>query len=68
MRTIVGKMNGNDRTTTKHRRRLERIDERQRLAKWKRQRRTGDALPRRVQRVVEGGRALVKEAKGLGRA
>ena len=68
VRTIVGKMNGNDRTTTKHRQRLERIDERQRLAKWKRQRRTGDALPRRVQRVVEGGRALVKEAKGLGRA
>jgi len=68
VRTIVGKMNGNDRTTTKHRQRLERIDERQRLAKWKRQRRTGDAPPRRVQRVVEGGRALVKEAKGLGRA
>ena len=68
VRTIVGKMNGQDRTTTKHRQRLERIDERQRLAKWKRQRRTGDALPRRVQRVVEGGRALVKEAKGLGRA
>ena len=68
VRTIVGKMNGNDRTTTKHRQRLERIDERQRLVKWKRQRRTGDALPRRVQRVVEGGRALVKEAKGLGRA
>ena len=68
VRTIVGKMNGNDRTTTKHRQRLERIDERQRLVKWKRQRRTGDAPPRRVQRVVEGGRALVKEAKGLGRA
>jgi hypothetical protein len=68
VRTIVGKMNGNDRTTTKHRQRLERIDERQRLVKWKRQRRTGDALPRRVQRVVEEGRALVKEAKGLGRA
>ena len=68
VRTIVGKMNGQDRTTTKHRQRLERIDERQRLVKWKRQRRTGDALPRRVQRVVEGGRALVKEAKGLGRA
>ena len=68
VRTIVGKMNGQDRTTTKHRQRLERIDERQRLVKWKRQRRTGDAPPRRVQRVVEGGRALVKEAKGLGRA
>ena len=68
VRTIVGKMNGQDRTTTKHRQRLERIDERQRLVKWKRQRRTGDALPRRVQRVVEEGCALVKEAKGLGRA
>src|SRR6516164_188264 len=31
---------------------------------WKRQRRTGDALPRQAQRVVEEGQALIKEAKG----
>ena len=28
---------------------------------------TGDALPRQARRVVEEGRALIKEAKGLGR-
>jgi hypothetical protein len=67
VRTIVAKSNGSDRTTKKHRQRLERIELGQRFAGWKRQRRTGDALPRRAQRVVEAGRKLVKEAKGLGR-
>ena len=38
-----------------------------RQIRWKRQRRTGDALPRQAQRVVEQGHALLKEAKGLGR-
>jgi hypothetical protein len=38
-----------------------------RLAKWKRQKRTGDALPKRVNAFLEQGRALIKEAKGLGR-
>ena len=33
---------------------------------WKRQERTGDALPKQAQRVVEEGRALQKAAKGLG--
>src|SRR5262245_17283742 len=32
------------------------------LVRWKRQRRTGNALPRRTQRVVEEGKALLKEA------
>jgi hypothetical protein len=32
------------------------------------QKRTSDALPKQVQRVFEEGRALVLEAKGLGRA
>jgi hypothetical protein len=31
------------------------------------QKRTGDALPQQVQAVIEGGQALVTEAKGLGR-
>jgi hypothetical protein len=48
VRTIVGKMSGRDRTTTKHRIRLERIDDRQRMAHLKRQRRTGNALPKRA--------------------
>jgi hypothetical protein len=68
VRTIVSKGNGNDRTTKKHRQRFERIElDRTRLARRKRQKRTGDALPKRAQRVVEQGRALRKEAKGLGR-
>ena len=64
VRTIVGKAESTDRTTRKH---LERIDNRQQAIRWKRQKRTGDALPKWAQRVVEEGRALLKEAKGLGR-
>ena len=36
-------------------------------ARWKSQKRTGDALPKQVQAVIETGNALVQEAKGLGR-
>jgi hypothetical protein len=69
VRTIVGKMQVRNRTTQKHRNRLERIEiDRARIARWKRQRRTGDMLPKRAQAVVEAGRKLIKEAKGLGRA
>jgi hypothetical protein len=64
--TIIAKKNGTDRTTQKHRNRIE-VD-RQLLTTWKRQKRTGDALPKRAQRVVEEGRDLIKEAKGLGRS
>ena len=65
VRTIVSKATGADRATKS---RWQRIDpDRQRLATWKRQRRTGDTLPRRAQRTAEKGRALLKEAKGLGR-
>jgi hypothetical protein len=68
VRTIVTKKNGTDRTMKKHRQRLERIElDRVRLASQRRQKRTGDALPRQAQRVVEEGRDLIKEAKGLGR-
>jgi uncharacterized coiled-coil protein SlyX len=65
VRTIIDKRNDTDRTTRKHRERLERIDNRQQMTRWKRQKRTGDALPKQAQRVVEEGRELVKEAKGL---
>jgi hypothetical protein len=64
VRTIVGKANGSDRTS---RREQERIDLRHQQLTRKRQRRGGDALPKRARRVVEDGRALLKEAKGLGR-
>jgi hypothetical protein len=33
----------------------------------KSQKRTGDALPKQVQKVIDIGNALVKEAKGLGK-
>jgi hypothetical protein len=69
VRTIVAQKDKRDRTTTKHRQRLERIEiDRQQVAKWKRQKQTGAALPRRVNAFIEEGRELVKEAKGLGRA
>lgn len=59
VRTIVGKVNGTDRTTRKHREHVERVEiDRAQAIRWKRQKRTGDALPRRAQRVVEEGRAL----------
>jgi hypothetical protein len=32
---------------------------------WKSQKRTGDALPKRVETVIEIGKALVTEAKGV---
>ena len=35
---------------------------------WKAQKRTGDALPKRVEKVIETGNALATEAKELGRA
>jgi len=62
VRTIVAQKQGTDRTTRKHR---ERIDNKKQALRWKRQRRTGDALPKQAQRVVEEGRELVKAAKGL---
>lgn len=62
VRTIVGQVDGTDGTSQRH---MGRIDpDRLRQARWKRQRRTGDALPRRVQRVIEDGHALAKEARG----
>jgi hypothetical protein len=62
VRTIVGQVDGTDRTRQRH---MGRVDpDRLRQARWKRQRRTGDALPRRVQRVIEVGRALAKESRG----
>jgi hypothetical protein len=64
VRTIIDKDDRKDRTTKKHRQRVERIEiDRAQTAKWKRQRRTGDALPKRVTRYVKETVALIKEAK-----
>jgi hypothetical protein len=71
VRTIVRQTDGTDRTTQKHRKRLGlepiRIDKATR-ARWQRQKRTGDALPKRAQRIRETQLALLTEAKGLGKA
>jgi hypothetical protein len=64
VRTIVDKDDGTDRTSTKHR---ERIDIAPILRARKARKRIGDRLPQRAQAVVAEGRALLKEAKGLGR-
>jgi hypothetical protein len=63
IRTIVNKADGTDRTSRKHRDRIEP----DRAMTWKRRKRTGAALPRQAQHTFEEGTALLKEAKGLGR-
>lgn len=60
VRTIVGRTNGTDRTTKRH---LARIDNKDITITWKRQRRSGETLPRRAQKVVEDAEALAKEAR-----
>jgi hypothetical protein len=68
VRTVVAQGNGTDRTTRKHRQRFERIEiDRMAMARQKRQRRDRKAMPRRINAVLEEGRELVKEAKGLGK-
>ena len=37
-------------------------------ARWQRQKRTGDSLPKRAQRIRETQLPLLTEAKGLGKA
>jgi uncharacterized coiled-coil protein SlyX len=68
VRTIVGQLNRTDPTTKKHKARFERIEQDKAQAvrsKW--QQRTINTLPKRAQALVEQGKALVTEAKGLGR-
>ena len=65
VRTIVDRRNGTDRTTKARREKID-IDRFQR-AHWKFSRRTGDALPKRVEQAIGTGKALVTEAKGLGK-
>jgi hypothetical protein len=65
VRTIVGRKHGTDRTTKK---RWQRIETGKTVwAHRKAQKRIGDALPKRVEQVIETGRALITEAKGLGK-
>ena len=41
--------------------------DRQRLARWKRQRRSGNGLPKRINNHLKAGAALIREAKGTRR-
>ena len=66
VRTIVGKKAGTDRTSSRNLKRIE-ID-RLKAAAWKRTVRTIDDMPRRAHQLVKNRRALLTEAKGLGRA
>jgi hypothetical protein len=66
VRTIVGQMYGDDRTTQKHRDRLERIEiDREQRTQWKAKRHSRDALPRRIQATLKQGRAP-KRQEGSG--
>jgi hypothetical protein len=64
---LIGKMHdgGKDRWQTPEFEIERAPDARQKAVKFKRQKRSIDALPQQAQRVVEDGRALVEEAKGL---
>jgi Helix-turn-helix domain of resolvase len=60
VRTIVGRKDKTDRTSKRH---LERIGSKELTIPWKRQKRTGDSLPRRAQKVVEDAETLAKESR-----
>jgi hypothetical protein len=69
VRTIIAQANRKDRTAKKYLARLEPVAvDRQRRARWKRRRRTGNDLPKRINNHLKVGAALIREAKGLGRA
>lgn len=65
VRTIVESGNGTDRTTVKHRRRMERIQPDPREKSWRANLRTRNALPKRINEYQRQSRELRKEAKGL---
>ena len=66
IRTIIDRKRGTDRATKARRQKIE--TDKFKHAHWKAQKRTGDALPKRVEAVIEAGKALAKEAKGLSSA
>jgi hypothetical protein len=66
VRTIVAQGEQRDRTTQKHRGRLERIAvDRTAEVRWRARKRTRDGLPKRINESLTKGRDLVKAAKGL---
>lgn len=65
VRTIIDRDAGTDRSTIK---RLQKLDpQNARFIAAKARKRTRDALPERINSVLEDSAALLKEAKGLGR-
>ncbi len=64
VRTILGNARGTDRTTNRHR---ERINIAPVQREHRARKRVRDRLPQQAQRVAGDGRAPIKEAKGPGR-
>jgi chromosome segregation ATPase len=64
VRTIIAQARRTDRTTRKH---LARVDpeaiDRQRRARWKRRRRSGNELPKRINNHLKAGSDLLREAR-----
>jgi hypothetical protein len=62
VRTIIGRVNGTDRTTVKH---LTKIDpERTKAKSWKSKLQQRNELPKRIHELQKDGAKLLKEAKG----
>ena len=64
VRTIIAQAKRTDRTSRKHLARVEPEAIDQRLARWKRQRRSGNELPKRINNHLKAGAALILEARG----
>jgi hypothetical protein len=66
VRTIIGRKQRTDRTSVK---RIERLGvDKSELIRAKARKRTRDALPKRINEMLEQGAELIREAKGLGKA
>ena len=61
VRTVVAQANRTDRTTLKHLARI--MPDKAQIARDKRQRRTGNVLPKRINAALAEGRKAVKEAR-----
>jgi hypothetical protein len=64
VRTIIGKTDGTDRTTA-HRNELRKIElNRAAMAAYRARKRTRDTLEKRINKLLEGGQALLRRARG----
>jgi hypothetical protein len=64
VRTIIAKSSGNDRATMN---RMERIDpDHAKVKEWRGRKRTRQALPKKIDKVIDDADELIKRAKGLG--